>query len=189
ATGPRLLLLDEPTAGMGSGERERVLTQIRRLSGHGLTILLVEHDMDVVFGLATRIVVLHQGKVLSDGAPQQIRDDARVREIYLGQPTGAAAASPPQRAAVAAEPLLEVERLDAGYWLAHVLHEVSFRIARGELVALLGRNGVGKTTTLRSLAGLTPPFPGSAVRLLGRDVAGRPPEEIARGGVSYVPDD
>src|SRR5207248_7906678 len=67
ATGPRLLLLDEPTAGMGSGERERVLTQIRRLSGHGLTILLVEHDMDVVFGLATRIVVLHQGKVLSDG--------------------------------------------------------------------------------------------------------------------------
>jgi len=98
-----------------------------------------------------------------------------------------------------------------------VLHDVSFRIARGEMVALLGRNGVGKTTTLRSLAGLTPPFPGSAVRLLGRDMAGRPPdtagkppevagkppevagrlrdvagwppEEIARAGVSYVPDD
>ena len=190
ATGPRLLLLDEPTAGMGSGERDRVLAEIRRLADGGrLTILLVEHDMDVVFGMATRIVVLHQGKVLADGAPQQIREDARVREIYLGQPTGAAAASPPQRAAVAAEPLLEVERLNAGYGLAHVLHELSFRIARGEMVALLGRNGVGKTTTLRSLAGLTPPFPGSAVRLLGRDVAGRPPEEIARGGVSYVPDD
>ena len=161
ATGPRLLLLDEPTAGMGSGERDRVLAEIRRLADGGrLTILLVEHDMDVVFGMATRIVVLHQGKVLADGAPQQIREDARVREIYLGQPTGAAAASPPQRAAVAAEPLLEVERLNAGYGLAHVLHEVSFRIARGEMVALLGR-----------------------------DVAGRPPEEIARGGVSYVPDD
>jgi len=192
ATAPRLLLLDEPTAGMGSGERDRVLAEIRRLAQGGrLTILLVEHDMDVVFGMATRIVVLHQGKVLADGAPQQIREDARVREIYLGQPTGAAPVSPPARtaAAAAAEPLLDVEKLNAGYGLAHVLHDVSFRIARGELVALLGRNGVGKTTTLRSLAGLTPPFSGSAVRLLGRDVAGWPPEEIARAGVSYVPDD
>jgi len=218
ATAPRLLLLDEPTAGMGSGERDRVLAEIRRLADGGrLTILLVEHDMDVVFGMATRIVVLHQGKVLADGAPQQIREDARVREIYLGQPTAPPAVTPPPRAAAAAEPLLEVDRLNAGYGLAHVLHDVSFRIARGEMVALLGRNGVGKTTTLRSLAGLTPPFPGSAVRLLGRDMSGRPPdtagkppevagkppevagrlrdvagwppEEIARAGVSYVPDD
>ncbi|HWE25803.1 MAG TPA: ATP-binding cassette domain-containing protein, partial [Myxococcales bacterium] len=189
ATGPRLLLLDEPTAGMGSGERDRVLAEIRRLAADGrLTILLVEHDMDVVFGMATRIVVLHQGKVLADGAPQRIREDARVREIYLGQPA-AAPASPLPRAAATAEPLLEVERLDAGYGLAHILHGVSFDIGRGELVALLGRNGVGKTTTLRSLAGLTPPFPGSAIRLLGREMAGRPPEEIAAAGVSYVPDD
>ncbi len=190
ATAPRLLLLDEPTAGMGSGERDRVLAEIRRLADGGrLTILLVEHDMDVVFGMATRIVVLHQGKVLADGAPQQIREDARVREIYLGQPTAAPVAPAPPRPAAAAEPLLEVERLNAGYGLAHVLHDVSFRISRAEIVALLGRNGVGKTTTLRSLAGLTPPFPGSAVRLFGREVAGWPPEEIARAGVSYVPDD
>jgi len=191
ATAPRLLLLDEPTAGMGSGERDRVLAEIRRLADGGrLTILLVEHDMDVVFGMATRIVVLHQGKVLADGAPRQIREDARVREIYLGQETAAAPVAPaPPRPAAQAEPLLEVDRLNAGYGLAHVLHDVSFRIARGEVVALLGRNGVGKTTTLRSLAGLTPPFPGSAVRLLGREVAGWPPEEIARAGVSYVPDD
>ena len=189
ATGPRLLLLDEPTAGMGSGERDRVLAQIRRLAEGGrLTILLVEHDMDVVFGMATRIVVLHQGKVLADGAPQQIREDARVREIYLGQDAagGVAAATP---RAVAGEPLLEVTRLNAGYGLAHVLHDVTFTIARGEVVALLGRNGVGKTTTLRSLAGLTTPFPGSAIRLAGRDVAGHAPERIAAAGVSYVPDD
>ena len=190
STAPRLLLLDEPTAGMGSGERDRVLAEIRRLAAGGrLTILLVEHDMDVVFGMATRIVVLHQGKVLADGAPQQIREDARVREIYLGQPTAGSSAAASPRPAAQPEALLDVERLNAGYGLAHVLHDVSFRIGRGEVVALLGRNGVGKTTTLRSLAGLTPPFPGSAIRLLGRDVAGRPPEEIARAGVSYVPDD
>jgi branched-chain amino acid transport system ATP-binding protein len=188
ATAPRLLLLDEPTAGMGSGERDRVLSQIRRLAEGGrLTIVLVEHDMDVVFGMATRIVVLHQGKVVADGPPERIREDARVREIYLGQAAAEAAATVP--APAAAEPLLEVDRLNAGYGLAHVLHDVSFRIGRGEIVALLGRNGVGKTTTLRSLSGLTPPFRGSAIRFAGRDVAGRAPEEIAAAGVSYVPDD
>jgi branched-chain amino acid transport system ATP-binding protein len=66
---------------------------------------------------------------------------------------------------------------------------VSFRIARGEIVGLLGRNGVGKTTTLRTLCGLTAPFPGSNIRLGGRAIAGEAPEAIARAGVSYVPDD
>ena len=190
ASEPRLLLLDEPTAGMGSGERERVLSQIRKLADGGLTILLVEHDMDVVFGMATRVVVLHQGRVLADGVPQRIRDDARVREIYLGDsasaPASVIAGSHP---AASSEILLAVEHLDAGYGLAHVLHDLRFTVARGEIVALLGRNGVGKTTTLRSLAGVTQPFPGSTVRLAGRDIAREPPEVIAAAGVSYVPDD
>ena len=185
---PRMLLLDEPTAGMGSGERDRVLDQIRALSARGsLTILLVEHDMEVVFGLASRIVVLHQGKVVADGTPQQIRDDARVREIYLGE--AAVAPLSTARAGEAGAPLLEVSRLDAGYGLAHVLHEVSFSVARGEIVALLGRNGVGKTTTLRSVAGLNTPWRGSGVRLGGAAIEGSPPERIAEMGVSYVPDD
>ncbi len=188
ASEPRMLLLDEPTAGMGSGERDRVLEQIRALAARGSpTILLVEHDMEVVFGLASRVVVLHQGKVVADGSPQQIRDDVRVREIYLGD----AAVAPPV-ASVAARsgaPLLEVSRLDAGYGLAHVLHEVSFTIARGEIVALLGRNGVGKTTTLRSVAGLNTPWRGSSVRLAGSAIEAATPERIAALGVSYVPDD
>jgi branched-chain amino acid transport system ATP-binding protein len=185
ASQPRLLLLDEPTAGMGAGERDRMLAQIRALAAQ-LTILLVEHDMEVVFGLAGRIVVLHQGKVLADGAPQAIRDDALVREIYLGE---ASVPPPPETGPVAGAPLLEVEHLDAGYDLAHVLHQVSFSVARGEIVALLGRNGVGKTTTLRSLAGLNQPWRGSRVRLEGKEIAGQPPERIAARGVSYVPDD
>src|SRR5204862_1158403 len=148
--------------------------------------VLVEHDMEVVFGLATRILVLHQGKVLADGSPQQNRGDARVREIYLGEANIGAVPSP---AVEAGPPLLRVEHLDAGYGLAHVLHDVSFTVARGEIVALLGRNGVGKTTTLRSLAGLNVPWRGSAVRLAEKAVAGEPPERLAALGVSYVPDD
>jgi branched-chain amino acid transport system ATP-binding protein len=189
ATKPRLLFLDEPTAGMGSGERDRVLQEIKKLAAaSGLTILLVEHDMDVVFGLASRIVVLHQGKVLAQGTPAEIRDDPRVREIYLGKAAEAHGAAAAQ-AAAPGMPILQVAHLDAGYGLAHVLHDVSFDIAPGQIVALLGRNGVGKTTTLRSLAGLTTPFRTSSIRLRGQEIAGRAPEAIARIGVSYVPDD
>jgi branched-chain amino acid transport system ATP-binding protein len=185
---PRLLLLDEPTAGMGAGERDRVLAQVRALAARrSPTIVLVEHDMEVVFGLAGRIVVLHQGKVIADGAPQRIRDDARVREIYLGDAT--AAPPIPTADSEVGPPLLSVEHLDAGYGLAHVLHDVSFTVRRGEIVALLGRNGMGKTTTLRSVAGLNTPWRGSAVTVAGQPIAGAPPERIAALGVSYVPDD
>jgi branched-chain amino acid transport system ATP-binding protein len=141
----------------------------------------------VVFGLAARVVVLHQGKIVADGAPQQIRDDAKVREIYLGNANVAPLSAPAVDRQGA--PLLDVSRLDSGYGLAHVLHEVSFSVAHGEIVALLGRNGVGKTTTLRSIAGLNTPWRGSGVQLGGKAIAGEPPERIAALGVSYVPDD
>jgi len=147
----------------------------------------VEHDMEVVFGLASRVVVLHQGKVVADGPPHQIRADPKVREIYLGETTLTPLSGP--TIASSGEPLLRVEHLNGGYGLAHVLHDVSFSISPGEIVALLGRNGVGKTTTLRCLSGLNAPWRGSAIRLGDRTIAGDPPERIAALGVSYVPDD
>jgi branched-chain amino acid transport system ATP-binding protein len=83
ATRPRLLLLDEPMAGMGPEESARLVETLRQLKG-GLTILLVEHDMDAVFALADRITVLVYGRVIASGAPAAIRADAAVREAYLG---------------------------------------------------------------------------------------------------------
>ena len=83
ATGPRVLLLDEPLAGMGAEESQRVLDLLRRLkSDHA--ILLVEHDMDAVFALADVITVMADGVVLASGSPQHVRNDAGVREAYLG---------------------------------------------------------------------------------------------------------
>ncbi|HET7197699.1 MAG TPA: ABC transporter ATP-binding protein [Burkholderiales bacterium] len=87
ATRPRLLLLDEPMAGMGPQESARMIAMIERLRERlrgGLTLLLVEHDMDAVFRLATRISVLVNGRVIASGAPQAIRMDAEVRKAYLG---------------------------------------------------------------------------------------------------------
>jgi branched-chain amino acid transport system ATP-binding protein len=85
ANGPRLLLLDEPTAGMAAGERQALMALVRDLvRQQGMSMLFTEHDMDVVFGYADRVIVLHRGAVVAEGPPQQIRTDARVQEIYLG---------------------------------------------------------------------------------------------------------
>jgi branched-chain amino acid transport system ATP-binding protein len=86
---PRLCFLDEPCSGMNPGERTQVQDLIRKLSRlRDVTFLIVEHDMDVVFALSDRIIVMHQGKVLTDGTPEAIRNHAGVREIYLGEEVG-----------------------------------------------------------------------------------------------------
>jgi len=83
---PKLLFLDEPTAGMNPVERVRVLENIRRLSiEKESTFVIVEHDMDIVFSLSDRIVVLHRGQILADGTPAEIRQNEDVRKVYLGE--------------------------------------------------------------------------------------------------------
>ena len=84
ATKPRMLLLDEPMAGMGREDSERMVALLKRLKGRE-TILLIEHDMDVVFALADRITVLVYGRAIATGAPAAIRANAEVRQAYLGE--------------------------------------------------------------------------------------------------------
>jgi branched-chain amino acid transport system ATP-binding protein len=84
ACAPRLLLLDEPMAGMGKEETERMTALLRGLKGTE-TILLVEHDMDVVFALADRVTVLVYGRAIATGAPDEIRANREVRAAYLGE--------------------------------------------------------------------------------------------------------
>ncbi|HEX3765823.1 MAG TPA: ATP-binding cassette domain-containing protein [Kofleriaceae bacterium] len=83
ATAPRVLLLDEPAAGMSPAETERFAALVHRLPA-ALAILFVEHDLDLVFRLATRVTVLHLGKVLASGAPEEVRQSPAVQEAYLG---------------------------------------------------------------------------------------------------------
>ena len=85
ASEPRLLMLDEPTAGMAPRERHALMALVARIASEtGLTVLFTEHDMDVVFSVARRITVMHQGAVLAEGAPEEIRRDPDVQRIYLG---------------------------------------------------------------------------------------------------------
>ena len=86
ANRPRLLLMDEPTAGMAPHERDALMTLSKQLArSERIAVLFTEHDMGVVFGYADRIVVMHQGKVIAEGLPDEVRADARVREVYLGE--------------------------------------------------------------------------------------------------------
>jgi branched-chain amino acid transport system ATP-binding protein len=84
ATGPRMLLLDEPMAGMGPDESARMVALLRELKRE-LTILLIEHDMEAVFALADRITVLVYGRIIACGTPEEIRANAEVRQAYLGE--------------------------------------------------------------------------------------------------------
>jgi branched-chain amino acid transport system ATP-binding protein len=83
---PEILLLDEPTAGMSATETRAAIVLIERLArDRNLTLLFTEHDMEVVFSIAQRITVLHQGRVIADATPEEVRRDPDVRRVYLGE--------------------------------------------------------------------------------------------------------
>ncbi|MGH8706278.1 MAG: ATP-binding cassette domain-containing protein, partial [Burkholderiales bacterium] len=85
ANSPRLLLMDEPTAGMAPGERSELMQLAAELARTSrIAVLFTEHDMDVVFTHAHRVIVLSEGELIAEGTPAQVRANERVREVYLG---------------------------------------------------------------------------------------------------------
>jgi branched-chain amino acid transport system ATP-binding protein len=86
ASDPELLLLDEPTAGMSAQETRQTIELIGRITKEkGLTLLFTEHDMEVVFSISQRILVLHQGRLIAEGTPEQVRSNTEVQKVYLGE--------------------------------------------------------------------------------------------------------
>jgi len=83
ASEPKLLLLDEPSTGLTTAESADITSMIRNL-GSDITVIIVAHDMDLVFGVAERIIVLHYGEIIAEGTPEEISTDSRVKEIYMG---------------------------------------------------------------------------------------------------------
>jgi len=185
ATEARLLLLDEPLAGLARTDRETVGALIRRLA-RTHAVLLIEHDIDRVLAMSDRITVLHQGRVIADGKPAEVAADPAVIAAYLGAPREIAAPAIAARPA-SGEPLLELRQLGAGYGGSRVLDGIDLAVRQGEAVALLGRNGVGKTTTLRAIMGVVRADAGD-ILLDGNSIARARPHAINRLGVSLVPE-
>ncbi|HUD60559.1 MAG TPA: branched-chain amino acid ABC transporter ATP-binding protein/permease [Acetobacteraceae bacterium] len=189
ATDAKLLLLDEPLAGLAEVDREVVGALIRQLAATH-AVLLIEHDIDRVLALSDRITVLHQGRVIADGKPAEVASNPDVITAYMGtaraggpQPTVQAEAIRP----IAAKPILQLQQVRAGYAGSLVLTDLDLVVHEGEAVALLGRNGVGKTTMLRAISGTVQKSAGQ-ITMDGNDITHAKPYEINRLGISIVPE-
>ena len=138
---PVLLLLDEPAAGLRVGEKKALARLLREVRTEGISVLLVEHDMDFVMSLADRLVVLDFGTKIAEGVPADIQaGSGRARSL--------------SRRRVVTAPLLDVRDLCVSYGRAQVVHDVSIAVAAGALVTVIGSNGAGKTTLLNAIMGL-----------------------------------
>ncbi len=142
-----------------------------------ITVVLIEHDMDVALGLADRVTVMHRGRVMAEGTPEDVQANPK-------SATCISAMSEPQPET--SEPLLSVSEIHTYYGDSYVLQGVSLTLHKGRIAAILGRNGMGKTTLIRSVAGLTPPRTGEIV-YRGRSLRGKPPYAIAQDGIAIVP--
>jgi len=215
ANEPRLLLMDEPTAGMAPDERHALMALTRSLvNQRGVAVLFTEHSMDVVFEHADRVLVMARGALIAQGTPAQVQADAQVQAVYFGSgktfgnvsSSGSGDANPQQHpeetpvhstadavetsasTAAATSPLLSVQGLNAWYGEAQVVFHSDLHVQRGEVVALIGRNGAGKSSTLKAIMGLMPRRTGS-VLFAGQDISNTEPYQAAQLRLGYVPED
>jgi ABC-type branched-subunit amino acid transport system ATPase component len=182
---PRVLLLDEPAAGLMRADKDALSRLLRRIAGFGIAVVLVEHDMMLVMGVSDHIVVLDAGICIASGKPAAIRSNPAVIKAYLG---GAGVARPRTAARQGArDPVLLALKLTAGYGAAPVLDEVALEVRPGETVAMIGANGAGKSTTMRALSGLLRPV-GGEILLDDRSIARLEAHRIAASGLALVPE-
>jgi ABC-type branched-subunit amino acid transport system ATPase component/ABC-type branched-subunit amino acid transport system permease subunit len=193
ASAPRLLMLDEPAAGMNASERADLVHKIATIRDAGVTVLLVEHDISLVMGISDTVNVLNYGRLIASGSPEAVKQDKGVIEAYLGTGhaagAGVSAGEEGARTARSAEPeiALAVEDLVAAYGSIQALHGVSISVGKGEVVAVLGANGAGKTTLLNTICGIVRPLSGT-VNYLGENITSVPAEKINSRGICQIPE-
>jgi branched-chain amino acid transport system ATP-binding protein len=183
---PGVLALDEPAAGLDTGDTARIGDLLRKVARAGIAVILVEHEMNLVMGISDRVIVLDAGSKISEGTPAQVSADPRVLKAYLGEAKAANRART-QPLAPGRETVMTTERLGSGYGAASVIRDVTVAVESGELIAVLGANGAGKSTLMRALSGLNRPVAG-AVLFMGERIESYGASRVARRGLVLVPE-
>jgi ABC-type branched-subunit amino acid transport system ATPase component len=191
---PDVLLLDEPAGGVNPTLIEHLADRIRKLNSAGKTFVVVEHNMEFVMKLCSKVTVLSGGTALVSGPPEEVRRDPAVLDAYLGGAEdgyGLGARAPetrikPRTRLGGPPPLLSVQGVTAGYGGGDILKQVSVEVPEGEITCIVGPNGAGKSTLLATISGLLKPRLGE-IRLGGRVISGLTPRAILARGVAHVP--
>jgi ribose transport system ATP-binding protein len=193
----RVLVLDEPTAALTASEADRLFAQVRTLRDRGIAVLYISHRLEEIAGLADRVTVLRDGRVVGHGAVGDMPRHVIMALMTGGEPVpppagerafedaGGRAATNDEPTAATAPVALRVEHLQAGA----MVRDVSFEVRRGEILGLSGLVGAGRTETLRAIFGADRRDGGRISLADGRPLRLRSPRDAVRAGIGLVPED
>lgn len=185
ARNPKIVLVDEPFAGLTSRETAAFAELIREMRDDGRAVLVVDHNVKSVGALVDRIFAMYVGERIAEGSVQEVMQNETVRRVYLGG-TLQTAARPESTFKDGSTPFLSVERVNVLYGKAQALEDVDIHVHQGEFVAVVGLNGAGKTTLFNAISGLVQ-YTGT-IRRQGLELKGRTAAQIAREGIVQSPE-
>jgi len=162
---------------MNSEEKQDMIFWIKDIQDtFGVTILLIEHDMKMVMDISDRVLVINFGSPITEGTPEEVQQHPEVLKAYLGEEDVIGT-------------LLEIKNIETYYGLIYALRGVSLSVDVGTITAILGNNGAGKSTILKTVMGLLEDQPDKGrIEFMERRIDGKDTEEIVRMGISYVPE-